>query len=76
MKIVKTAPDALKILWKDKVFLKSKGVRTIEAELEKRGYNFNDKNLMMALKSSKFLTRKGGRGNYFYVQKYPYMEDN
>ena len=76
MKIAKTAPDALKILWKEKVFFKPKDVKTIEAELEKRGYNFNDKNLMMALKSSKFLTRKGDKGNYLYVQKYPYIEDN
>ena len=76
MRIARTAPDALKILWKEKVFFKPKDVKTIEAELEKRGYNFNDKNLMMALKLSKFLTRKGNRGNYLYVQKYPYIEDN
>ena len=76
MKIAKTAPDALKILWKEKVFLKIKDVKTIEAELEKRGYNFTDKNLMMALKSSKFLTRKGQAGNYSYAQKHPYIEDD
>jgi repressor of nif and glnA expression len=76
MKIARTAPDALKILWKEKGFLKPKDVKMIEGELEKRGYNFNDKNLMMALKSSKFLTRKGEKGNYLYVQKYPYIEDN
>lgn len=76
MKIAKTAPDALKILWKEKIFLKPKDMRTIEAELEKRGYNFTDKNLMMALKSSKFLTRKGEKGDYCYVQKHPFMEDD
>jgi hypothetical protein len=76
MKIAKTAPDALKILWKDKVFLKPKDVNTIEAELEKRGYNFTDKNLMMALKSAKFLTRKGQVGSYSYVQKYPFIGDD
>jgi hypothetical protein len=75
MKIIKTAPDSLKILWKEKIFLKPKDVKTIEAELEKRGYNFTDKNLMMALKDSKFLTRKGEKGNYLYVQKYPYIEE-
>lgn len=61
MKITKTAPDSLKILWKEKVFLKPKDVKTIEAELEKRGYNFTNKNLMMALKDSKFLTRRRER---------------
>jgi repressor of nif and glnA expression len=76
MKIAKTAPDALKILWKEKVFLKPKDVNTIESELEKRGYNFTDKNLMMALKSAKFLTRKGQAGSYSYVQKYPFIGDD
>jgi len=76
MRIAKTAPDALKILWKGKVFFKPKDVKTIEAELQKRGYNFNDKNLMMALKSSKFLTRKGDKKSYLYVQKHPYIEDD
>ncbi len=76
MRIAKTAPDALKVLWGERIFFQPKGVKTIEAELEKRGYNFNDKNLMMALKASKFLTRKGNKGNYLYVQKYPYIEDN
>lgn len=76
MQIAKTAPDALKILWKDKVFLKPKDVNTIEAELEKRGYNFTDKNLMMALRSAKFLTRKGQAGSYSYAQKYPFIGDD
>jgi hypothetical protein len=74
MKIAKTTPDALKILWKEKVFLKPKDFRAIEADLEKRGYNFTDKNLMMALKGAKFLTRKGEKGDYLYVQKHPYIE--
>ncbi len=75
MKIAKTAPDALKILWSKKTFLKPKDVATIVSELEKLGYNFTDKNLMMALKSSPFLTRKGKVGSYSYVQKYPFSGD-
>jgi hypothetical protein len=76
MKIAKTAPDALKILWREKVFLKPKDVNTIESEIEKRGYDFADKNLMMVLKSTKFLTRKGQAGSYSYVQKYPFIGDD
>ena len=76
MKIAKSAPDALKILWREKVLLKPKDFKAIETELEKRGYNFTDKNLMMALKSAKFLTRKGQAGNYSYVQKHPFIEDD
>lgn len=75
MEITKTAPGALKILWKEKIFMKSKDVKAIENELEKRGYNFGDKALMMALKGAKFLTRKGARGSYQYVQKHPFLED-
>lgn len=58
------------------MFLKPKDVRSIEAELEKRGYNFSDKNLMMALKGAKFLTRKGKKGEFVYVQKHPYVEED
>lgn len=75
MDIAKTAPQALKILWKAEIFLKAKDVKTIEQDLEKRGYNFTDKNLMMALKAAKFLTRKGSKGNYVYIQKHPYVDD-
>ena len=57
MKIVTTAPQALGMLWEEKVFLKPKDVKTIETTLEQKGYNFTDKNLMMALQKSKFLTR-------------------
>lgn len=76
MKIAKTAPDALRILWKEKVFLKPRSLKDIEAELEERGYNFVDKNLMMALKGAQFLTRKGRKGSFTYVQKHPYMEED
>ncbi|MCJ7513019.1 MAG: hypothetical protein MUO23_08620 [Anaerolineales bacterium] len=75
MSIATTAPQALRLLWKEGVFLKPKDVRAVEAELEKRGYNFGDKNLMMALKGAKFLTRKGSKGSYSYVQKHPYVEE-
>ncbi len=56
-------------------FPKTKNIKDITDALEKLGYNFTDKNLMMALKSAKFLTRKGSAGNYTYVQKDPYLEE-
>ena len=74
MKIAMTAPAALRILWKEKVFFEAKSVNVIKRELEKHGYNFTDKNLMMALKNAKFLTRRGEKGDYSYVQKHPYVE--
>ena len=42
MKIAKTVPDALKILWHDKFFMKEKSQKDVEDELHKRGYNFGD----------------------------------
>lgn len=75
MKIAKTAPEALKLLWEEKILLKPKTYKLIDEELERRGYNFQEKNLMMALKSAKFLTRKGSKGQYQYVQKHPYIEE-
>ena len=75
MRIAKTAPDALKILWKEKIFLKLKNFNEVKAELEKRGYNFTDYNLGMALKNAKFLTRKGSKGDFTYVQRHPYIEE-
>lgn len=75
MEVAKTAPDALRILWKDRVFLKGKLTADITKELEERGYNFTRANLDMALKSAKFLTRRGSRGSYTYVQKHPFDGD-
>jgi len=75
MEITRTAPGALKILWKGKFFLKGKRVAEVRDTLEKKGYNFTDHNLMMALKNAKFLTRKGSKGNFKYVQKHPYIEE-
>lgn len=75
MKVAKTIPEALKILWKEKIFIKAKKFREIEIELEKRGYNFNEKSLLKALQLAKFLTRKGERGEFSYKQHYPFLED-
>lgn len=75
MAVATTVPGALRILWKGGVFLTPKNVAAIQAELAKRGYNFGDKNLMMALRGAKFLTRKGQKGTYTYVQKHPYVEE-
>jgi hypothetical protein len=75
MKIVTTAPEALKILWREKIFLKLNKVEEIEAELKKRGYNFPEKALLMALKRASFLTRKGSRGSFTYIQKHPFIDE-
>lgn len=74
MEIAKTAPDALKILWREKFFLKAKNQKEIEDELNKRGYNFGDAT-RKALERSDFLLSQGKRGEKKFIQKYPFIED-
>ena len=76
MKIATNVTDALKLLWYDKFFFQPKDAKAVEAVLSKRGYNFSDKNLLMALMRATFLTRKGQKGNYTYVQKHPFIEES
>ncbi len=75
MQIAKTAPDALKLLWKAKLFLKPQGFENVKLDLEKKGYNFGDDTLKKALQRSKFLTLRGKTKGATYVQKYPYFEE-
>jgi len=67
-----SATQALKILWQEKFFVGWKKKGPIEDVLAKRGNHFTDAELGMALKRAKHLTRKGKRGSYEYIQKYPY----
>jgi hypothetical protein len=75
MKTATNAPDSLRILWADGWFMKPKNLGETKMELEKRGYNFTDANLAMALRSSKFLTRRGQRKQFTYVQKHPFIKE-
>lgn len=74
-RIAKTATEALKILWEEGFFHAwRKGVAIVN-NLAKRGNNFSAPELGMALKRARHLTRRGKRGNYEYIQKYPYAAD-
>ena len=75
MKIVKTPSEAIKILWKEGIFLNPKKLYEVKKELEKKGYNFSDPSISMALKRAKYLTKRGKRGSYTYVQKHPYIDE-
>jgi len=68
----KSATEALMILWEEEFFVVWKKKAPIEETLSKRGNHFGDAELGMALKRAKHLTRSGKRGNYEYIQKYPY----
>jgi hypothetical protein len=72
--IAKTATEALKYLWAEGFFRAWKKKGVIEESLAKRGNHFSDAELGMALKRAKHLTRRGKRGSYEYIQKYPFVE--
>ncbi len=74
-KIAKTATEALEILWQDAFFRTWRKQTTIVERLAKRGNHFSGPELGMALKRARHLTRRGKRGKYEYIQKYPLIED-
>lgn len=64
----------LRSLWANSIFKTSKNMAEIKSELSKQESNPSDQNLCMALRNAKYLTRKGSKGNYKYVQKYASKE--
>ena len=72
-KIAKTAPESLQILWEEGYFRSWRNQGSIVGHLAKRGNNFSSPEFGMALKRAKHLTRRGKRGSYEYIQKYPFM---
>jgi len=72
--IATTATEGLKILWKEKFFEKARKVKEMVENFAKRHHHFSDAELGMALNRAKYLTRRGKRGNYEYIQKHPYVE--
>jgi len=77
-KIAKTATEVLKILWEGGFFKERKKYKQIEEHLAKMpngGYHFLSAELATALKRAKYLTRRGGMGNYEYIQKHPFIND-
>jgi hypothetical protein len=72
-RVAKTATEALKILWEEGFFRGWKKNRAVVENLGKKGNHFSDAELGMALMRAKHLTRRGKRGNYEYIQKYPFV---
>ena len=74
-RVVKTATEALKVLWEVDFFRSWKKKGPIVETLAKKGNNFSDPELGMALKRANHLTRRGKRGSYEYIQKYPFVAE-
>jgi len=71
-RIAKTATEALRILWEEKFFVSWKQKSQVVEALAKEGNHFSDPELGMALMRANHLTRRGKRGHYEYIQKYPF----
>ena len=71
--VAKTATEALKILWEESFFRVWKKNPAVVEDLAKRGNHFSGAELGMALMRANHLTRRGKRGNYEYIQKYPFV---
>lgn len=74
-KTAKTASGALKILWQEGFFRSGRKSGDVIKFLAKRGNNFLPPTIGMALAAAKYLTRKGKRATYEYIQKYPYVQE-
>jgi len=74
MKMAKTATEALKLLWAEDFFQNWKKYAMVVIELAKKRNHFSDAELGMALKRAKYLTRRGKRGNFEYIEKHAYVE--
>lgn len=72
-KVAKSATEALKILWEDEFFSTWKLKGPVVEALAKKGNHFSDAELGMALMRAGYLTRRGKRGQYEYIQKYPFV---
>lgn len=73
--VARTATAALAQLWEAKFFRVWHSIKSVEAQLAKSGYHFSPPELGMALMRAKYLTRKGKKGGYQYIQKYPYAPE-
>lgn len=62
--------QALRHLHAQGIFKAERTLKGVEAELEKMDCNFPKASLAKALELAKFLTRRGTRGKYRWIQRY------
>jgi hypothetical protein len=72
--IARTATEAIKNLWASGFLREWRKVNEFEARFAKDHYHFSSAELGMALKRAGYLTRRGSRGKYEYVQKHPFID--
>ncbi len=63
-------PGLLEELWQASYFISEKSFKEIRDKLNATGCNPPSDTLRMALSRTSFLTRRGSKGNYRYIQKF------
>ena len=74
-RVAKTATEGVLILWEEKFFRATRTTPEIVEALAQRENHFPTNALSMALERAKFLTRRGKKGAYEYIQQYPYVPE-
>ena len=74
--IAKTATEGLQIIWSEGFFEAWKKVSDIAKMFADRKHHFSDAELGMALVRAKYLTRRGKRTKYEYIQKHPFIKED
>ena len=64
------------MLWGEGFFRAWRSANAIDTHLGKIDHHFSPFELGMALKRARYLTRRGTRGRYEYIQKYPFSGDD
>lgn len=70
--IVPSPTQQLPELWKMDVFKTGRSLEVVIQEFEKIGFNFSPEAVSMALMRAPYLTRRGKKGGYTYIQIGPY----
>jgi hypothetical protein len=62
---------AVDTLYHQGFFATERTLGSVINELKSGGYNFSSPSILMALKARDYLQRRGSKGSYRFVQKYP-----
>ena len=74
LRVARTATEALKVLWEEKFFASWRPKGKVEEALAQKGNHFSDSELGMALMRARHLTRRGKRGHFEYIQRFPHTQ--
>jgi hypothetical protein len=76
VKIIISATQQVQNLWEKVYFKTAQSLSAVDEHLGKSDYHFTPSELAMALTRASFLTRKGRRGTYTYIQKGPFVKQD